>query len=225
MFSSIGWPEIAMIVLLGIVVIGPERLPGVITDIRAAIYAARKAINNAKAELNGEMSQFSGEFEALRGPISQAAEWGRLGPKGAITKALFDGDDSAWDDFDPRTITKDMGNPTLAGQQPQAQSQSQPQRSVRPQPGHPGAQSTPAPGTVQQPGQPSQQTQGGFDYSQIYSQPAEPQRSEPRAEELAAQEQAQQKPAQQEPAAPDAQTRSESSGSEDTGGFSWTSVL
>ncbi|MDN6236452.1 MAG: twin-arginine translocase TatA/TatE family subunit, partial [Corynebacterium flavescens] len=53
MFSSIGWTEIAVIILLAIVVIGPERLPGVIADVRAAIYAARKAINNAKAELNG----------------------------------------------------------------------------------------------------------------------------------------------------------------------------
>lgn len=75
MFSSIGWTEIAVIVLLGIVIIGPERLPGVIMDVRAAIYAARKAINNAKAELQGEMGGLSEEFETLRVPISQAAEY------------------------------------------------------------------------------------------------------------------------------------------------------
>ena len=56
MFSSIGWLEILVIVLLGLVIIGPERLPGVIMDVRAAVYAARKAINNAKAELSGEMT-------------------------------------------------------------------------------------------------------------------------------------------------------------------------
>ena len=103
MFSSIGWPEIFVIVVLGIIVIGPERMPEVIKDVRAAIYAARKAINNAKTELNGEMSSITSEFDDIRGPLTQAAQWTRLGPKGAITKALFDGDDSAWDDFNPST--------------------------------------------------------------------------------------------------------------------------
>lgn len=125
MFSSIGWTEIAVIVLLGIVIIGPERLPGVIMDVRAAIYAARKAINNAKAELQGEMGGLSEEFETLRGPISQAAEWTRLGPRGAITKALFDGDDSAWDDFDPRKLTEGMGKPHLSAGDEQAHSAAQ----------------------------------------------------------------------------------------------------
>ncbi|MDY3127860.1 MAG: Sec-independent protein translocase TatB [Corynebacterium sp.] len=95
MFSSIGWFEIFLIALLGLVIIGPERLPGVIEDIRAAIFAARKAINNAKAELNGEFGELGKEFDSIRQPLSQAAEWGRMGPRGLITKALFDGDDSA----------------------------------------------------------------------------------------------------------------------------------
>ena len=55
MFDSIGWGEIFFILIVGLIVIGPERLPGVIEDIRAALFAARRAINNAKAELNGEM--------------------------------------------------------------------------------------------------------------------------------------------------------------------------
>lgn len=122
MFSSIGWTEIAVIILLAIVVIGPERLPGVIADVRAAIYAARKAINNAKAELNGEMGELSSEFDALSGPISQAAQWSRLGPRGAITKALFDGDDSVWDDFNPKKLQEDLG------QRPQVASPGQPQK-------------------------------------------------------------------------------------------------
>ena len=110
MFSSIGWVEILVIVLLGLVIIGPERLPGVIMDVRAAIYAARKAIANAKAELNGEMSGLGAEFDDLRVPLSQAAEWTRMGPRGVITKALFDGDDSAWDDFNPKKMAENVKN-------------------------------------------------------------------------------------------------------------------
>ena len=145
MFSSIGWPEIFVIVLLGIIVIGPERMPEVIKDVRAAIYAARKAINNAKAELNGEMSSITSEFDDIRGPLTQAAQWTRLGPKGAITKALFDGDDSAWDDFNPKKMAENVKTAT-APQEPEEQPQSQPQ-----------------------------QQRPSFDYSQIYAEQPRPQ--------------------------------------------------
>ena len=145
MFSSIGWPEIFVIVVLGIIVIGPERMPEVIKDVRAAIYAARKAINNAKAELNGEMGSITSEFDDIRGPLTQAAQWTRLGPKGAITKALFDGDDSAWDDFNPKKMAENVKTAT-APQEPEEQPQSQPQQQRRP----------------------------SFDYSQIYAEQPQP---------------------------------------------------
>ena len=41
MFSSFGWGEFLFIMIIGLIVIGPERLPSVIEDVRAAIYAAR----------------------------------------------------------------------------------------------------------------------------------------------------------------------------------------
>lgn len=145
MFSSIGWPEIFVIVVLGIIVIGPERMPEVIKDVRAAIYAARKAINNAKAELNGEMGSITSEFDDIRGPLTQAAQWTRLGPKGAITKALFDGDDSAWDDFNPKKMAENVKTAT-APQEPEEQPQPQPQQQRRP----------------------------SFDYSQVYAEQPKP---------------------------------------------------
>ena len=130
--------------LLGIIVIGPERLPEVIKDVRAAIYAARKAINNAKAELNGEMGSITSEFDDIRGPLTQAAQWTRLGPKGAITKALFDGDESAWDDFNPKKMAENVKSST-APQEPEEQPQSQPE-----------------------------QQRPSFDYSQIYAEQPQP---------------------------------------------------
>ena len=150
MFSSIGWPEIFVIVLLGIIVIGPERMPEVIKDVRAAIYAARKAINNAKAELNGEMSSITSEFDDIRGPLTQAAQWTRLGPKGAITKALFDGDDSAWDDFNPKKMAENVKTAT-APQEPEEQPQPEP----RPQ------QRTEAPKPTEQPAPEKKPPRGG----------------------------------------------------------------
>ncbi|MDO4927643.1 MAG: twin-arginine translocase subunit TatB [Corynebacterium sp.] len=104
MFSSIGWPEIFLILLLGLIIIGPDRLPKVIEDLRAAVYAARKAINNAKAELNGEMGEVTKEFEEFRKPINQIASYTTLGPRKAFTKALLDDDDTFLDAFDPKKI-------------------------------------------------------------------------------------------------------------------------
>lgn len=133
MFWSIGWVEIFFIGLLALIIIGPERLPNVIQDVRAAIFAARKAINNAKKELNGDFEGIGEEFNALREPLSQAAEWGRMGPRAAITKALFDGDESAWDDFnpkkmleDPAAASKNTAQPNMTAQQSQPMHPGQP---------------------------------------------------------------------------------------------------
>ncbi|WP_299139828.1 twin-arginine translocase TatA/TatE family subunit [uncultured Corynebacterium sp.] len=170
MFSSIGWPEIFVIVLLGIIVIGPERMPEVIKDVRAAIYAARKAINNAKAELNGEMSSITSEFDDIRAPLTQAAQWTRLGPKGAITKALFDGDDSAWDDFNPKKMAENVKTAT-APQEPEEQPQPQPQQrpsfdysqiyAEQPQPESRPQQRTEAPKPTEQPAPEKKPPRGG----------------------------------------------------------------
>lgn len=86
MFSSIGWGEIFFILIIGLIVIGPERLPSVVEDVRAAIYAAKKAINNAKAELNGEL----GEFEEFKKPIDTVSRYAAMGPKRAMAKVLFE---------------------------------------------------------------------------------------------------------------------------------------
>lgn len=101
MFDNIGWAEILTIIVIGLIIIGPEKLPGVIKDVRAAVFAARRAIANARAELDG---QFGEEFDEFREPINKVAQWQRMGPKRALTHALFDGDEQYLDDFDPKKI-------------------------------------------------------------------------------------------------------------------------
>lgn len=107
MFSSIGWPEILALLIIGIIFVGPERLPRIIEDVRAAIYAARKAIANAKAELNGEFEGLGDDLEEFRKPLSQVAQFRRMGPRGVITKALFDGDEEFMDSFNPNRMMQD----------------------------------------------------------------------------------------------------------------------
>lgn len=114
MFSNIGWSEIGVIIVVAIIVIGPERLPGLLQDFRAAIFAARKAINNAKQELNGEFEEFSSDFEQFREPLHKVSQLSRMGPRAVIAKTLFDEDDEFFNQFDPRTILKEQGPNTAA---------------------------------------------------------------------------------------------------------------
>ncbi|AKK05559.1 twin arginine-targeting protein translocase TatB [Corynebacterium mustelae] len=130
MFDSIGWFEILFILIIGLIIIGPEKMPGVIEDVRAAIFAARRAIDNAKKELNGELGDLGSEFDDIRKPISQIASMRAMGPKAAITKALFDGDERYLDDFDPK---KALSEENLTGKN-QAQPRTQSTPPAQPQP-------------------------------------------------------------------------------------------
>ncbi|OFT74903.1 MULTISPECIES: hypothetical protein [Corynebacterium] len=92
MFSSFGWGEFLFVMIIGLIVIGPERLPSVIEDVRAAIYAARKGIANAKKELNGELEGF-GEFKEFKEPLDTVTKYAAMGPRRAMTSFLFESDE------------------------------------------------------------------------------------------------------------------------------------
>ena len=121
MFDSVGWSEIFFILIIGLIVIGPERLPGVIQDVRAAIFAARKAINNAKKELNGEFDDLSADLAEFQKPISQITSIRAMGPKAALGKVLFDDDPEVMDMLDPKTKPTDQSTtPATTDNQPPA---------------------------------------------------------------------------------------------------------
>lgn len=104
MFSNVGWGEILLLFVVGLVIIGPERLPRLVEDVRAAITAARTAINDAKQNLD---TDFGSEFDEIRKPISQIAQLQRMSPKAALSRALFDEDNQFLDSFDPKKIMAD----------------------------------------------------------------------------------------------------------------------
>ncbi|WP_342743753.1 hypothetical protein [Corynebacterium sphenisci] len=94
MFSNVGWGEILVLLLLGLILIGPERLPELVKDVRALAFAARRAIEDARETLDGE---FGGEFDEIRKPLQEFGDLRRLNPRTAITRTLFDGDDTYLD--------------------------------------------------------------------------------------------------------------------------------
>lgn len=97
MFSSIGWGEVLVLIVVGIIVVGPERLPRLITDLKALLLAARNAIANARQELDQD---FGEDFEEFRKPLSQLNSVRQMGARGFITKTLLDDDDSFLTDLE-----------------------------------------------------------------------------------------------------------------------------
>lgn len=134
MFSSIGWGEVLVVVIVGIIVIGPERLPRLITDVRAMIKAARDAVATARKELDDE---FGDDFDEFRKPLSQLNDVRQMGAKGLITKTLLDGDDSFLTDLESsaRSVSDAArGRGRDAGQSgSDARETSQPERSSQPE--------------------------------------------------------------------------------------------
>jgi sec-independent protein translocase protein TatB len=90
-FANIGWGEMFLLVVIGLVVLGPERLPEAIRWSTGTIRKVREYLSGATRELREE---FGPEFDDLRQPIDQLQKLRGMTPKAAITKHLLDGDDS-----------------------------------------------------------------------------------------------------------------------------------
>ena len=103
MFANVGWGEMLLLVVIGLVVLGPERLPGAIRWTSGVIRQARDYLSGATSQLREELGP---EFDDLRQPISELQKLRGMTPRAALTKHLLDGDDS-WltGDFDGKNPT------------------------------------------------------------------------------------------------------------------------
>ncbi len=90
MFANIGWGEMAILVVAGLVILGPERLPGAVTWTMRSIRQAKDYATGATEGLRKEMGS---DFDDLREPIAQLNELRQMTPRAIITKHVFDGDD------------------------------------------------------------------------------------------------------------------------------------
>ena len=91
MFANVGWGEMLLLVIAGLVILGPERLPGAIRWTSGALRQARDYISGATSQLRDD---FGPEFEDLREPLSELQRLRGMTPRAALTKHLLDGDDS-----------------------------------------------------------------------------------------------------------------------------------
>jgi sec-independent protein translocase protein TatB len=91
MFANIGWGEMLILLIAGLVILGPERLPGAIRWTSDAMRQARDYVSGATTQLRQD---FGPEFEDLREPITELQKLRGMTPRAALTKHLLDGDDS-----------------------------------------------------------------------------------------------------------------------------------
>lgn len=91
MFANIGWGEMLVLVVVGLVVLGPERLPGAIRWTAGALRQARDYLSGVSNQLREDIGP---EFDDIRGQLSELQKLRGMTPRAALTKHLLDGDDS-----------------------------------------------------------------------------------------------------------------------------------
>jgi sec-independent protein translocase protein TatB len=89
-FANVGWGEMLVLLLVGLVVLGPERLPGAIRWTAEAVRQAKEYLTNMSSQLREDIGP---EFDDLREPLSQLQKYRGMTPRAALTKHLLDGDD------------------------------------------------------------------------------------------------------------------------------------
>jgi sec-independent protein translocase protein TatB len=91
MFANVGWGEMLVLVVVGLLVLGPERLPGAIRWTSTALRQARDYLSGVTSQLREDIGP---EFDDLRVPLSELQKLRGMTPRAALTKHLLDGDDS-----------------------------------------------------------------------------------------------------------------------------------
>lgn len=86
---DIGWGEILVLVIAGLFILGPERLPGAARWAGQTIRQIREYATGARDQLRNELGP---EFDELRKPLEDLGQLRNFNPRTAITQHLF-GDD------------------------------------------------------------------------------------------------------------------------------------
>ena len=88
MFDSIGWAEILVLVVAGLFILGPERLPAAAAWLGRSVRKVREYASGAREQLRSEMGDES--FEEFRKPLQDLQQLRNFDPRRAVTKHLFE---------------------------------------------------------------------------------------------------------------------------------------
>ena len=87
MFDSVGWPEILVLALVGLFVLGPERLPGAVSWVAQTVRQIKDYATGTRDQLRNDLGP---EFEQFRQPLEDLRSVRDLDPRRAVRRHLFE---------------------------------------------------------------------------------------------------------------------------------------
>ena len=84
---NIGWGEFLVLIVAGLLILGPERLPEAAAWLGRTVRQVREYANGAREQLRSELGP---EFDELRAPLEDLRGLRGFNPRSAITRHLFD---------------------------------------------------------------------------------------------------------------------------------------
>ena len=94
MFESVGWGEILVLALIGLFILGPERLPGAIRWVADTMRTVREYAAGARDQLRDEIGP---EFDEFRKPLEDLRSIRQMDPRQAVRRTLLEPvNDGTW---------------------------------------------------------------------------------------------------------------------------------
>jgi sec-independent protein translocase protein TatB len=87
MFDSIGWGEILILIVAGLFILGPERLPSAAAWLGRTVRQVREYATGAREQLRSELGP---DFDELRKPLEDLRGIRDLNPRRMVSRHLFD---------------------------------------------------------------------------------------------------------------------------------------
>ncbi|RRO15581.1 Sec-independent protein translocase subunit TatB [Saccharopolyspora rhizosphaerae] len=127
MFDSVGWPELLILAMVGLFVLGPERLPQGAAWLGKTIRQVREYATGAREQIRSEIGP---EFDELKKPLDELRSVRNFNPKTAVTKHLWDGE-NPFDEFSKNSSPL-SGPPTSSNGHSPAAAPKPPERPLAP---------------------------------------------------------------------------------------------
>jgi sec-independent protein translocase protein TatB len=86
-FDSVGWGEIMVLIVAGLFILGPERLPSAAAWVGRAVRQVREYATGARDQLQRELGP---EFDELRKPLEDLRGLRDFNPRAAVRRHLLD---------------------------------------------------------------------------------------------------------------------------------------
>lgn len=88
MFGLMSWGELLILVIVGLIILGPDRLPGVIKTVVGFIKMARSFVEEKSEKIKDEMGP---ELASLREPLAEFNKLRDLHPKNIVSQHILGG--------------------------------------------------------------------------------------------------------------------------------------